>query len=116
MPVWPSTLPSSPLLDGFRETVPDNVLRTDMERGPAKTRRRTTSAVRKLSVNYLMSKAQVADLETFYGTELLGGSIAFDTMHPRSAAAISCRFVKPPVYSSANGEYFRVALELEVLP
>lgn len=116
MPTWPGTLPAFPLLEGFRETVPDTVIRTDMESGPAKIRRRTTSAVRKMAVSYLMSKAQVEALETFYLTTLLGGSLAFDFNHPRKNATVSCRFVQPPVYGSANGAYFKVELELEVLP
>ncbi len=116
MPSWPNTLPVSPLLDGFRETVPNAVVRTDMEQGPAKIRRRTTAAVRALSVSYLMSKAQVETLETFYLTTLMSGSLPFDFTHPRNSVSVSCRFVQPPAYGSANGNYFKVMLALEVLP
>ena len=45
MTSWPATLPVSPLLDGFIETVPETIIRTDMDQGPAKTRQRTTAGV-----------------------------------------------------------------------
>jgi len=116
MAAWPDTLPAYPLLDSFRETVPNTVIRTDMEQGPAKVRLRTTAAVRTMTVGYLLSKAQVAALETFYLATLQGGALAFDFTHPRSNSAASCRFVRPPEYSSSNGNFFKVAIELEMLP
>lgn len=116
MPSWPSTLPASPLADNFFERAPDTSLRTEMEQGPAKLRRRTTAAVRLLSLRYLMNKPQIAALETFYAATLLGGTLAFDFTHPRSALTVSCRFLHPPEYISGNGNYFTVAVELEVLP
>lgn len=115
MPSWPNTLPS-PLSDHFQETTPNTVLRTDMEQGPAKVRRRTTAAVRSLSLHYLMSKAQVATLESFYITTLQGGSLSFAFTHPRTGSAVTCRFVKPPEYNSENGNFFRVSFDLEILP
>ena len=36
MPTWPNTLPVSPLLDGFSETLPETLIRTKMETGPDK--------------------------------------------------------------------------------
>ena len=116
MTTWPDSLPAAPLLDSFCETVPDSVIRTDMEQGPAKLRRRTTAAVRMLSVSYLMNKDQVTVLEAFYLTTLYGGTFSFDFTHPRTGGMVSCRFVKPPEYGSGNGNFFKVTIELEVLP
>jgi hypothetical protein len=104
------------LLDGFRETVPSAVIRTDMEQGPAKLRLRTTAAVRTMTLSYLMNKTQIVELETFYLATLQGGSLPFDFVHPRSNATVSCRFTKPPEYVTSNGNFFKVAMELEVLP
>jgi hypothetical protein len=116
MTTWPVTLPAYPLLEGFQESVPDTTIRTDMEQGPAKVRQRTTAGVRKMSLSYLMSKTQVAALESFYLTTLQGGALAFDFTHPRSNVTVSCRFAKPPEYGSGNGNYFRVSIEMEALP
>jgi hypothetical protein len=116
MTTWPDTLPAYPLLDGFRETAPNTVIRTDMEQGPSKVRLRTTAAVRTMTLSYLMSKTQVTALETFYLAALQGGALPFDFTHPRSNGAVSCRFTRPPEYVASNGSFFKVALELEVLP
>ncbi len=116
MPTWPDTLPAAPLLESFHETTPDSTIRTEMDAGPAKLRRRTTAAVRRMNVGYLLSKAQVATLEDFYLTTLQGGTIPFTFTHPRTDDAVSCRFVQPPEYGANNGNYFKAALELEVMP
>lgn len=116
MPAWPDTLPASPRVENFRETVPNTSIRTDMEQGPAKVRQRTTAGVRMLSLEYLMSKAQVTTLESFYLTTLQGGSFHFTFTHPRSGSSLICRFVKPPEYTGVNGNYFKVAFDLEILP
>ena len=116
MTTWPNTLPPAPLLGGFHETVPNSTIRTDREQGPAKVRQRTTAAVRSLSVQYLMSKAQIDTLETFYQTTLQGGAYSFTFTHPRTGNAVTCRFTKPPEYTTTNGNFFHVAVDLEVLP
>lgn len=116
MPSWPPTLPSSPLADGLRETLPATALRTEMDQGPAKLRRRTTAGAATLSVNYLVSRAQVDGLQEFFNETLAGGTLPFDFTHPVSGASVSCRFRQPPAYAAVNAQYFRAALELEVLP
>jgi len=116
MPTWPNTLPQSPLLDGFRETVPDITIRSTMDQGPAKVRLRTTAAVRTMALTYLMSKDQIAALETFYLATVQGGALSFTFTHPRSNTVMNCRFTRPPEYVPTNGNFFRVAIELEVLP
>ena len=116
MPQWPASLPASPLLDGFQETPPVTVIRTEMEQGPAKVRQRTTAAVRRLSLSYILSSDQMMVLDDFFTLTLGGGALAFDYIQPRTGNSVSCRFVKPPEYSAANGPYFKAALTLEILP
>jgi len=116
MPSWPTTLPAYPLIDGFRETVPDAAIRTNMEQGPAKVRLRTTAATRSFTLSYLMNRAQLSALETFYLATLQGGSLAFDFTHPRQNVVVSCRFTRPPEYMTTNGDFFKVSIDLEVLP
>lgn len=115
MPVWPTTLPQSPLQDSYRETVADNTVRTAMEQGPAKLRRRATSAVSKLSIGFILNPAQMAVLESFYASGLSGGVLPFTFPHPRTGTGTSCRFTTPPSASNIGG-YYKVALEMEVLP
>lgn len=116
MPAWPLTLPVFPLAEHFRETVPDTTVRTAMDQGPGKARQRTMAGVRGLFVSYILDRTQVETLEGFFSADLAGGSLSFDFTHPRTEVAVICRFKKPPEYISLNGDYFRVMMEMEVLP
>lgn len=116
MPQWPETLPQSPLNDSFRESLPQSVLRTEMDQGPAKTRQRTTAATGKISFSLLLTLAQAQALEGFFQETLAGGSLSFIFTHPRTGAAVSCRFLRPPEFTAQGGVHFRSAIELETLP
>ncbi len=115
MPVWPTSLPQSPLQDSYRETAADNTIRTTMEQGPAKLRRRATSAVSKLAIGFILSPAQMNTLQSFYTSGTSGGIIPFTFPHPRTGNSVSCRMTAPPSIAAIGG-YFKVALEMEVLP
>ena len=116
MTSWPATLPQSPLTEGFTETAPATVLRTEMDQGPAKIRQKTTAGVRRLGLGFILSKAQTAILDAFFTADAKGGAVAFDFPHPRTGTTLSCRFTEPPRYQALNGELFRATLALEVLP
>lgn len=116
MPTWPPTLPAAPLAEGFRETMPALTVRTEMEAGPAKVRRRTTAGVGRISIAYLLSAAQVATLESFVKHDLAGGALAFNFTHPRHGATVRCRFARLPEHAAVNPEFFKSSFELEILP
>jgi len=113
---WPSSLPAAPLADGYRETLPDNTVRSSVDQGPAKLRARGSVAVYTLSLGYILSRAETEVLQTFYKTTLGGGTQAFTFTHPRDRSVLNCRFRQPPAFTALNGDYFRAAIELEVLP
>ncbi len=116
MVTWPVTLPVSPLLDGFVETVPETVIRSQMDSGPDKVRNRTTAGVRLFSMSFIMSKTETALFDDFYLNDLNGGAVSFDFTHPRTGETLSMRVVKPPAYTAQNSKYFRIKLETEALP
>lgn len=116
MPVWPITLPTAPLLDGFIETTPETIIRSEMDAGPAKVRNRTTAGVRKFSMAFILDKIQTATFDSFYLNDLSGGTNSFDFEHPRTGETLSLRLTKPPRYNAQNARYFRVSLEAESLP
>ena len=115
MPAWPGILPTAPLL-GFRETAPDVGLRTKMDSGPAKLRRRFTAGVRPIEVPLVLDDGQLDALADFFETTTAGGTLRFDFVDPRSGAAVKCRFVGPPDYDLIAPTRWRVTLKLEVLP
>lgn len=116
MPIWPETLPQSPLSDGMRETPADVLVRTSMDTGPAKFRPRTSAGVARLALSYIMSRAEVESLSDFFNDDLMWGSLSFSFPHPRTEEPVDCRFRQPPVYAPINGDFFKVTMELEVLP
>lgn len=116
MATWPAGLPQRPLADGFTESPVSAVIRTEMDVGPAKMRRRYTAEVRVYNMGLLLTTAQVATLQTFYESTLAGVD-PFDWVDHRTGAAASYRFRSPPSYFEAGApDYWRTTLDLEVLP
>jgi hypothetical protein len=116
MAVWPASLPQAPNADGYAEHAPKTIIRTEMEAGPPKMRRRFTAGIRPFEMKIAMTKSETQVLDAFFVTTLVGGSLAFDWIHPRTGAAASFRFVKPPTYSAKSDNAWDVALSVEVLP
>jgi len=112
---WPPTLYGLILKEGFQENPPENVLRTEMSVGPAKVRRRSTSAVRNFTVQLFLTTTLVATFETFYVTTSKSGSLAFNFRSPRTKTLADHRFVSVPVYIPKNQGYI-VSFQLELMP
>ena len=114
MPVnWPDTLPQFWQQDGYQETLPDVTIRSEMDAGPAKSRRRFTAQVTPIKSKMNLSVAQKGYLETFYNTTTAGGSLSFTFPHD---GADVLRFIKPPVLSKKSGLRWTADFELEKLP
>lgn len=117
MAAWPGTLPQVPLADGFSESHPELAIRTNMDVGPAKVRRRQTAGVITMTCNFRLTTAQRATLVTFWQTTIAGGASTFTWVHPITSAAITCRMVNPPQFTPlSRGLYWRASLVIEVLP
>jgi len=116
-PVWPATLPQEPLAQGFNERAPDTVIRSAMEAGPPKVRRRFTAGIRLIDCQVRLTPAQVETLDSFFDSTIAGGALSFDWKHPRTGAAVTYRLVEPPSYTPvARGTLWQASLRLEVLP
>lgn len=115
MAMWPATLPA-PSINSFQETPPDNLIRSNMDKGPAKVRRRTTANVRPIQFTLMLTEAQVAILDTFFNTTVFGGAEEFDYTHPRTGDAVSARFVSPPQYMEKEGVVYGASISLEIMP
>lgn len=113
---WPETLPGDVLVAGYSESLPNAVLRTEMDAGPAKVRRRSTAAARPLRATMALTRTQAAALDTFFTTTLSMGSLPFTLTHPRTLSQVSFRFVSPPVLVPVSGAEWSAELDLEVLP
>jgi len=113
---WPATLPQGLLKSSFSDGPPDNLLRTQMEAGPAKVRRRTTAGVRPLSGAMRVTAAQWAIFKTFFDTDLQSGALSFAFPDPdNEAATITVRLLNYK-RASAGGLDFKLELTFEVVP
>lgn len=116
--LWPASLPLDPLIAGYDETLAPgtNVLRSPMDAGPAKTRRRFTAAVRPLSISLALTRAQVAILDAFVDETLAGGALPFVFTHPRTQAPVTMRVIPPIGARPSSGQDWIAPLKLEILP
>ena len=140
IPIWPTDLPQRVLRDGYSEGMPDGRLRSAMEGGPPKVRRRFSSAARPVQAAIKVTTSGKGRLENFWLEETLGGSLPFHFPRPgidgefiltdgvvpllgpdglpiRSAAWWLVLFgEQPPVFTPVQGVYWRAAFTLSVLP
>ena len=115
MPTWPSSLPA-PAINTYRETPPQNTIRTQMDKGPPKLRRRTTANVRPISFTLRLTAAEVDVLDAFFVTDVYSGALSFDYTHPRTGASVTAQFTSEPQYGDIEGTLYNVGIELEILP
>lgn len=116
--VWPGTLPQAVRVD-YNENGGMLILRTPMDAGPAKLRRRGQRPD-VLNLGFYMSGAQITTLENFV-KNTLKGTARFGFPHPRTGNQIEARLVPNEdgeLYSlryQAPNE-FMVDVTVEVLP
>lgn len=117
-PVWPLDLPQRPLRDGYKEGGRQTLLRTQMDAGPAKTRRRATAGVRRIAARYAMSEEQLGRFLDFFEHDLADGAVPVWMPHPRTGETVrvSLAASEPEWTPLGTGPRWAVALQLEVLP
>ena len=116
VPAWNVDLPTKLFVAGYGQSFPALTIKSDMDVGPAKVRRRFTAGVEPVAGTMIMTAAQLATFETFYNDTILGGSLRFSwTKPPVHTVACEMRFTEVPSWTKVEGEY-EVSLSLEVLP
>jgi len=112
---WPAGLVNViPLRDGFEQTSPNNVIRQDMDVGPAKIRARSTAGYRQQKNMIVVTAAELAIFITFYETTLKYGALDFLWDDPITGSEFIYRFVEPPNWQTF-GLRFKVNMSLEYL-
>jgi hypothetical protein len=113
---WPSTLPASPVINNYQESFKDNVIRSDIDAGPMKTRQRYTRAQRMLQVSFVLTDAQKITFTNFFNS-IKGGALPFNWADPVTGTSIVVRMtgaVTGPNYVNIN--LWQVSFQVEVLP
>jgi hypothetical protein len=117
---WPTanSFPQSPQ-KGFSESIGVNIIRSAMDAGPAKQRRRSQRPST-MDLSFILTTAQTQTLETFVFNDLEGVK-RFNFQHPRLYTTVEVRIVP-----QSEGELFRLqylapgywqaSLKFEILP
>ena len=113
MPAWPASLPQVFEARGFRDALPEQLVRSELD-GLEKTRRHARRAERyRIDGDMLMTTAQWSALEAFMST-IGDGALAFDFPDPdNSAATVPVAFADPPRLTTIGGALHTVRLSLE---
>lgn len=77
VPVWPSRLPQAVLQEGFSVGFGDGRLKTGMDAGPGKSRRRFSAVARPVTASFVIRLDQLPILETFFDEQIAGGALPF---------------------------------------
>lgn len=117
MATWPTTLPN-PLASGYGVDVGDCTVRSDMESGAARVRRRFTAAPDKTTLRWVMTDAQMVIFRAFYESSFLNGAAwVFVPIRDARTAGINSRECRPlsPFKAELNGNaLWHVEMPVEI--
>ena len=83
MPItWPATLPL-PTIDGYGVHPGEAILRTGMEAGPARQRRRFTQVPSRITVRWTFRRDQFALFEAWYRWRARETTCSASGLHPQ---------------------------------
>lgn len=118
MATWPATLPNIKLA-GYSLTPVDPSIRTDMESGAARSRRRTKARNDKTTPEWVMTDAQFAIFRTWFDDDAgaAGGSAWFAinaAIGTGGVVSVQARFIGAFKSSALGALRWRVSAELEI--
>jgi hypothetical protein len=114
---WPNELPK-PALSGYSIEPQNAVIKTQMEAGPARYRKRYTAVPMDVRGSVFLSPAQMAIFKTFYQTTINFGAdwFTFDGLNTGEGYTIGseAHFTEPYKASIGDRGYWNVSFSLEV--
>jgi len=116
MPTWPASLPQSPLFGGYRRQEPDLLIRSQVDAGTPKVRKRFTAAAAPAAFPIIVTDAQKATFETFFKDTIASGALSFDLELPDISGLSTVRLTDPPTYVPIGPNSWRIDLEILILP
>ena len=120
MPNWPDFMPA-PVQEQISVGAPQGaVIRTAMDAGPAKQRKRFTAAPRPVALVFQpVSTDKLASFDAFYINDLACGALAFDMAHPITDQVRRFRLSasdEPWQITAIGKDTYVLAVNLELLP
>jgi hypothetical protein len=112
---WPSTLQDKLNQASFSYALGETVLRSQMDIGPAKYRRRFTKGIDTLSCSILLkSTTEYNTFYNFYDSTLNGGVTRFEFVHPITGVLSEFRMSKAPSLRLIGGSVYEITMEWEL--
>lgn len=115
MIAWPETLPL-PTVEGYGIQPDDAILRTEMEAGPARQRRRFTQVPSRVSVRWIMRRDQFALFEAWYRWQAKEGGAWFEIELLGGLGLLTqeARFTRQFQAQLLGGTLWEIRSELEI--
>ncbi len=112
---WPETLPL-PTVEGYGIQPGDAILRTEMEAGPARQRRRFTQVPSRVSVRWIMRRDQFALFEAWYRWQAKEGGAWFEIELLGGLGLLTqeARFTRQFQAQLLGGTLWEIRSELEI--
>lgn len=98
---WPASLPAIRLPIGHQPQ--SGLIRTSMDAGPDKVRRRSSSVPEHYSFPMRLTGAQYSTLRTFHDSTLGNGALSFNFDDPLDDTSKTFRFLSPPNTQGIKG-------------
>jgi hypothetical protein len=111
---WPTTLPDC--AEQWTEKDRESLIRTPMETGPPKVRRRFTAPMREFTVTMTLRNDQVQPLRDFYDIDCAQGVNSHYFIHPYLQTQQAFRFMAPPQINSVTALSASVQMQWEQFP
>ena len=113
--LWPTTLPL-PSIEGYGLHPGEAILRTEMEAGPARQRRRYTQVPSRISARWVFRREQFALFEAWYRWHAKEGGEWFEInlLGGLGLVVHEARFTRPFDAQPRSGVLWEVSSELEI--
>jgi hypothetical protein len=116
METWPTTLPL-PNLSGYSAKKAGAFVRTEMEKGPARQRKKSRGTPTQIKVAWRLTRAEKAIFLDFYENDIQDGAAWF-LMNLDIGAGMQLmktRFIDDPDRNAMAGMHWNVSVTLEVI-
>jgi hypothetical protein len=109
---WPSSLPQVIRLEGLNAKKKSNIIRTQMDAGPQKARRRYTVNTKEFTGSVVLTESQRELLEDWYDNILGSGVLRFVMKDPQTLEPSEFRFLEEYTEESNDGLWI-ITMQLE---
>lgn len=117
MAIWPASLPPLAQMEEYQRTPDAGTIRTSMDAGPAFQRQRFTAVSETITGTLVFNKTDRDTFWAFFKNTLSYGALSFTEEDPVGGASEQMVFIadRPP-QEGGNGVWFKIAVQIEVLP